>query len=104
MEGDQANLHNETLLGDGIFLSPLQKKLFEFNTKVETYYLIPTILNLKKGCKLRLSSRGESGSGCGSLLLPGCKAAAAEQTHRRRIVMPVGDTSSSGCIRMPLLP
>jgi len=33
-------------------------KMDEFNTKVETYYLIPTIyLNLKKGCKLRLSSR-----------------------------------------------
>src|SRR5258707_15323097 len=48
---------------------------------------------------------GESGSGCGSLFLPGCtKAAADEQTHHRRIVMPVGVTGcSSGCIRMPLL-
>src|SRR5258707_6685741 len=45
---------------------------------------------------------GESGSGCGSLFLPGCnKAAAAEQTHHRRIVMPVSDTGCSrGCIRM----
>jgi hypothetical protein len=29
MEGDQANLHHETLPGDGVFLSPQQKKLFE---------------------------------------------------------------------------
>ena len=33
-------------------------KMDESNTKVETYYLIPTIyLSLKKDCKLRLSSR-----------------------------------------------
>src|SRR6476659_103507 len=46
---------------------------------------------------------GESGSGCGSLFLLGCtKAAAAEQTHHRRIVMPVGNIGcSSGCICMP---
>src|SRR5436190_16791619 len=45
----------------------------------------------------------ESGSGCVSLFLPGCtKAAAAEQTHHRRIVMPVGNIGcSSGCICMP---
>src|SRR5260221_12374692 len=43
---------------------------------------------------------GESGSGCGSLFLFGCtKAAAAEQTHHRRIVMPVGNIGcSGGCI------
>src|SRR5258705_8086183 len=40
---------------------------------------------------------GESGSGCGSLFLFGCtKAAAAEQTHHRRIVMPVGNIGCSG--------
>src|SRR6266576_5241767 len=46
---------------------------------------------------------GESGSGCGSLYLFGCtKAAAAEQTHHRKIVMPVGNIGcSSGCICMP---
>src|SRR5258707_15429275 len=46
---------------------------------------------------------GESGSGCGSLFLFGCtKAAAAEQTHHRRIVMPVGNIGcSGGCICMP---
>ena len=46
---------------------------------------------------------GESGSGCVSLFWLGCtKAAAAEQTHHRRIVMPVGNIGySSGCICMP---
>jgi hypothetical protein len=31
MEGDRANLHHETLLGAGVFLSPQQKKLFELH-------------------------------------------------------------------------
>jgi hypothetical protein len=46
---------------------------------------------------------GESGSGCGSLFLLGCtKAVAAEQTHHKTIVMPVGNIGcSSVCIRMP---